>query len=151
MGERRRKDRNLFEVERRSGGALSVFIIKPVVWEEGVLSSPGTDLQRIYTKAEFKFGSRTKQLSGETRAWGSVGGNQMAGRGMGLFSVFQSYLARKKPQTAPSLFPPSFQLPPSAPSPLPSLPSQSRTLAIGWAGLAPQCPPVACTRSAFWI
>ena len=47
-GRKKRKDRNLFEVERRSGGALSVFIIKPVVWGEGILSSPGTDFQRIY-------------------------------------------------------------------------------------------------------
>lgn len=32
-----------------------------------------------YPETEFKFGSRTKQLSGETRAWGLVGGNQRAG------------------------------------------------------------------------
>lgn len=48
MRERRRKDRNIFEVERRSGGTLSLLIIKPVVSGEGVLSSPGTDFQRIY-------------------------------------------------------------------------------------------------------
>lgn len=74
-------------MERKHAGVL--FNVKLAVWGEGVLSSPATDSQRIYPDTEIAFGSRTKQLGGETRAWGPAGGDQMAGCARGPFAVFQ--------------------------------------------------------------
>lgn len=57
MGGRTRKDRNFFEVESKSAGAL--FIADPATLGNGFSASLELTFKEC-TEIEFKFGSRTK-------------------------------------------------------------------------------------------